>query len=131
MNTFEMKKKKIVTTPRWLDEVRASMNAAKITPGLTRMEQSHLVMDAVYRAQEFGQIIKNDSFMIEVLYGYPNDEKHITGKFNEAIIFVSIESQRGNVGDGQSHGDPSEMQKCSECRNLGQVSGADQNQMSM
>lgn len=125
------KKEKTVTKPRWLDEVRASLNAAKITPRLTRMEQSHLIMDAVYRAREFGQVIKNDPFMLEVLYGYPNDERHITGKFNEPVVFVSVASQKRNVEDGQGHGDVSEVQEYSGCRDLGQVPGTDQNQMSM
>lgn len=86
-----------ITTPKWKDEVRASINAAKIAPGLTRLEQSYLVDNAIVRAEEFGQRIKNDAFMKEILYGYPRDDKHIAGKFGEPILFVSDASKNGNA----------------------------------
>lgn len=66
------------TTSEWQDECRASINAAKITPGLTQRDKELLVDDAIKRAEEFGQIIETDDFMKGVLYGYEYDTtKHI------------------------------------------------------
>ena len=76
------------TTPIWQDECRASINAAKITPNLTERDKSNLIMDAIYRAKEFGHLIKMDDFMKEVLYGYSNGEKNITHSITP-ISYVS------------------------------------------
>lgn len=66
------------STPVWKDECRASITAAKLAPGLNQLDKSNLVMDAIYRAKEYGQLIEMDDFMKEVVYGYPSDEKNIT-----------------------------------------------------
>ncbi len=86
------------TTPLWDDECRASITAAKITPNLTRMEQSYLIMDAVYRAKEYGQLIEMDDFMKEVVYGYPADEKRIIGNITP-IHYVSEAGKDGTAGE--------------------------------
>lgn len=86
------------TTPEWQDECRASITAAKIAPGLTQMDRYHLVQDAVKRAEEYGQWIKTDEFMKEVLYGYPRttEERGISSRI-QAIEYVSAESQERNA----------------------------------
>ena len=66
------------TTPIWQDECRASINAAKLAHNLTDIDKSNLVLDAIYRAKEFGHLIEMDDFMKEVLYGYSNGEKNIS-----------------------------------------------------
>ncbi len=66
------------TTPIWQDECRASINAAKTAYNLTDKDKSNLVMDAIYRAKEFGHLIEMDDFMKEVVYGYSNREKNIS-----------------------------------------------------
>ena len=45
-------------TELWKDECRASITAAKITPNLTEKDKSNLVMDAIYRAQEYNHRIE-------------------------------------------------------------------------
>ena len=45
------------TTLIWQDECRASINAAKTAHNLTDKDKSNLVMDAIYRAKEFGHLI--------------------------------------------------------------------------
>ena len=55
--------------PQWKDEYRASYEAAKKCPNLTDMDRYHLIQDAIDRGTEAGQIIENDNFMKEVLYG--------------------------------------------------------------
>jgi len=82
------------TTPIWQDECRASITAAKITPNLTDKDKSNLVMDAIYRAQEYNHRIEMDDFMKEVVYGYTNGEKNITCDIG-TITYVSEESQEG------------------------------------
>ncbi|MBQ7608188.1 MAG: hypothetical protein IJU76_09500 [Desulfovibrionaceae bacterium] len=96
--------KGVVTTPKWEDEVRASINAAKITPGLSRLEQSYLIDDAIVRAEEFGQRIKNDAFMKEILYGYPGEDKHIAGKFGEPIHFIGDAGEDADVREWARNG---------------------------
>ena len=88
------------TTPEWQDECRASITAAKIAPGLTQMDRYHLVQDAVKRAEEYGQWIKTDDFMKEVLYGYhrASEERGISSRI-PIIEYVSAESQEGNDRD--------------------------------
>ena len=80
------------TTPIWQDECRASLTAAQITPGLTEIDRRDLVLDAVFRAREYGQLIEMNDFMKEAVYGYGKNERNITGKVT-APIYVSEESQ--------------------------------------
>ena len=84
--------KGISTTPKWEDECRASITAAKITPNLTLMDKSYLVQDAIFRAREAGMYIENDDFMKEVLYGYSSDERNISPVV-KPLVFVSKESK--------------------------------------
>ena len=67
------------TTPYWQDEMRASLTAAEIAPGLTDLDRSKLVMDAIYRAEEQGIPVEMNDFMKEVLYGYTREERNIIG----------------------------------------------------
>lgn len=69
----------IDTTPLWQDEVRASITAAQIAPGLTEMERKDLIMDAMYRAKEVGLPMEMNDFMKEVVYGYTREERNIIG----------------------------------------------------
>jgi hypothetical protein len=81
------------TTLDYVDECRASIEAAKYTPNLTDEDKRDLVMDAIYRANEAGQYIQNDDFMKEVLYGYGSSgERNITTE-NRAITFIDKASQ--------------------------------------
>lgn len=86
------------TTPLWQDECRASLTAAYETPGLTNVDRKDLVMDAVFRAKEFGQLIEMDDFMKEVVYGYGSNERKITRKYVQPT-YVSEESQKGTSSD--------------------------------
>lgn len=61
------------------DEVRASVTAAQIAPGLTEMERKDLIMDAMYRAKEVGLPMEMNDFMKEVVYGYTREERNIIG----------------------------------------------------
>ncbi len=108
------------TTPEWQDECRASITAAKIAPGLTQMDRYHLVQDAVRRAEEYGQWIKTDSFMKEVLYGCPreNEDRGISSRI-QVIEYVSAESQERDDGKRSS---PNQMPKVRE-RGNGEDSG--------
>jgi hypothetical protein len=54
----------------WNDEFRASYMAAKNTPGLTDEDRRYLVIDALERAKESGITIKNNGFIIHIIYGY-------------------------------------------------------------
>lgn len=82
------------TTPIWQDECRASINAAKTAHNLTDRDKSNLVMDAIYRAKEFGHLIEMDDFMKEVVYGYSNGEKNISYNITP-INYVSETSEVG------------------------------------
>lgn len=82
------------TTPVWQDECRASITAAKLAQNLTERDKSNLVMDAIYRAKEFGQLIEMDDFMKEVVYGYSSGEKNITYNITP-IHYVSESSTYG------------------------------------
>ena len=82
------------TTPIWQDECRASINAAKIAQNLTERDKSNLVLDAIYRAKEFGHLIEMDDFMKEVVYGYPSGAKNISYSISP-INYVSEASQTG------------------------------------
>lgn len=83
------------TTEEWQDECRASITAAKSSPGLTQKDKADLVMDAVYRADEYNHYIEMDSFMKEVVYGYTDGEKNITYDIGR-INYVSKTSQERN-----------------------------------
>ena len=94
------------TTPIWQDECRASITAAKLAPGLTQQDQRDLVMDAIYRAHEFGQYIEMDNFMKEVVYGYSDGEKNITPMQQNdisKIVFVSENSAERILRDQEYH----------------------------
>lgn len=84
------------TTPIWQDECRASINAAKTAHNLTDRDKSNLVMDAIYRAKEFGHLIEMDDFMKEVVYGYSNGEKNISYNITP-INYVSETSAIGTT----------------------------------
>lgn len=82
------------TTPIWQDECRASINAAKTAHNLTEKDKYNLIMDAIYRAKEFGHLIEMDNFMKEVVYGYSNKEKNISYNITP-INYVSETSEVG------------------------------------
>lgn len=82
------------STPIWQDECRASITAAKTTPNLTEKDKCNLVLDAIYRAQEYHHRIEMDDFMKEVIYGYTNGEKNIACL--TPITYVSEESTERN-----------------------------------
>ena len=46
------------STPIWQDECRASIVAAKTAPNLTDIDTCNLVMDAIYRADEYNHYIE-------------------------------------------------------------------------
>ncbi len=98
------------TTPIWQDECRASLMAAYDAPGLTDIDKRDLVLDAVYRAKEYGQLIEMNDFMKEVLYGYNSDERKISRGF-EQPRYVSEESQKRTETGGPHHGSMREMRK--------------------
>lgn len=96
------------TTPIWQDECRASITAAKLAHNLTNMDKSYLVMDAIYRAKEFGHLIEMDDFMKEVVYGYSNGEKNIS--YNLAPINYISETSEIGVSENRGYKcDMSEM----------------------
>lgn len=96
------------TVPMWQDECRASITAAKIAPNLTDRDRSNLVMDAIYRAEEYNHRIELDAFMKEVLYGYSDDEKNITPAFPR-IVYVSEESAQRDQTDWEDDSSVSEV----------------------
>lgn len=100
------------TTEIWKDECRASITAAKITPNLSDLERSNLVMDAIYRAQEFNHRIEMDAFMKEVLYGYTEGEKNIAYDVTP-ITYVSEKGEKGITGVRDNDSDMSEMRNVS------------------
>lgn len=86
------------TMPLWKDECRASITAAKIAKNLTDKERSDLIVEAIFRAKEYGYFIEMDDFMKEVVYGYSR-EKSIAN-YSTAIHFVSETSVMGEAGTG-------------------------------
>lgn len=100
------------TTELWKDECRASITAAKTTPNLSELERSNLVMDAIYRAQEFNHRIEMDDFMKEVLYGYTSGEKNIAYDVTP-ITYVSEKGEKGITGIWNDNRDMSEMRNIS------------------
>ena len=101
------------TVPLWQDECRASITAAKTTPNLTNEERRDLILDAVYRAREYGQLIELDDFMKETLYGYSQQEKCITGNIGE-IRFVSEASTLGDNEDREDYNSLSKVRNITQ-----------------
>lgn len=97
------------TTLIWQDECRASINAAKTAHNLTDRDKSNLVMDAIYRAKEFGHLIEMDDFMKEVIYGYSNREKNIS----RSITPINYVSETSEVGTTEKRICDSSMSKMS------------------
>ena len=79
------------TTPMWQDECRASFTAAQAAPGLTTFDKHDLVLYAVYKADELGQLIEMTEFMKAALYGFSNNEQKIS-KDIELPKYVSAPS---------------------------------------
>lgn len=100
------------TTPLWEDECRASINAAKLALNLSDKDKCNLVLDAIYRAKEYGQYIEMDDFMKEVIYGYSNGEKNITYSVTP-INYVSEASVEGISEKRTSNGCLPEMSNAS------------------
>lgn len=96
------------TTEEWQDECRASITAAKSAPGLTQKDKADLVMDAVYRADEYNHYIEMDGFMKEVLYGYTDGEKNIAYDIGR-INYVSKAGQERNEVDRNNNSEMSEV----------------------
>ena len=115
-------KNKVITTIEWEDECRASITAAKLSPGLTHMDRYHLVQDAVKRAEEYGQWIETDEFMRGVLYGYSEnrEERNITPGIGP-IRFVSAKCKNGDVGNRGSQNNLPKMQDKSKSDDKGFV----------
>ncbi|MBR1476934.1 MAG: hypothetical protein IJ608_03110 [Lachnospiraceae bacterium] len=67
--------------------------------GLTEMDRRDLVLDAVYRAKEFGQLIEMNDFMKEAIYGYNSNERKITRDI-EHPRYISERSQERDTADG-------------------------------
>lgn len=101
------------TTEMWQDECRASITAAKLAKNLTERDKSNLVMDAIYRAKEYGHLIEMDDFMKEVLYGYSEGEKGITCNITP-IHYVSEASQTGRTEKWISERQMSAMSRTSK-----------------
>lgn len=100
------------TTLLWQDECRASLTAAQIASGLTEMDKQNLVLDAVYRAKEFGQLIEMNDFMKEAVFGYSSNERKITRDI-EQPKYVSEESQERDKADGAYEHKVSKMRQFS------------------
>lgn len=88
------------STPLWQDECRASLTAAHDAPGLTDIDRRDLVMDAVYRAHEFGQLIEMDDFMKEAVYGYSSNERKIARDYKQPK-YVREDSQEATSANGK------------------------------
>lgn len=97
------------TTPEWQDECRASLTAAQKSPGLTQIDRANLIQDAIFRAKEFGQKIKMDAFMQEVLYGYGKTEKYFTKPV--IIEYVSEKSNSRDAFDRKGDNDLPKVRK--------------------
>ena len=98
------------TTPLWEDECRASLTAAHNAPGLTAIDKRDLVLDAVYRAKEFGQLIEMDDFMKEAVYGYKSNERDISRGYVQPK-YVSAESVDRTVKSQEDRSEMPEMQQ--------------------
>ena len=93
------------STPIWQDECRTSIVAAKTAPNLTDIDTCNLVMDAIYRADEYNHYIEMDSFMKEAVYGYSDDERHISADV-ETITYIV---KAGNEGTEKERNDRSNL----------------------
>ena len=100
------------TTPLWQDECRASITAAQTAPGLTDIDKRDLVLDAVFRAKEFGQLIEMNDFMKEAVYGYSSNEREISRGI-ELPKYVSEASQERNHAFGNHEHNMPQMQDMS------------------
>ena len=105
---LEDEKNQKLTTPYWQDECRASITAAKLAPNLTDKDKRDLIQDAVYRAQEAGQLIELDEFMKEVVYGYSKGERNISREI-EPIRYIDQASVLGAFHDRGDERNMSEM----------------------
>lgn len=101
------------TTPEWQDECRASITAAKTAKNLTERDKSNLVMDAIYRAKEFGHLIKMDEFMKEAVYGYSSSEKNITRNITP-LRYIKEEEDYLKTTDKIKDKETSTLQQCSK-----------------
>lgn len=63
------------TIPTWKDEFRASYEAAKNCPNLSKLDRYHLVQDAIDRCREVGEPVILDEFMRDTLYGLSYDKE--------------------------------------------------------
>lgn len=79
--------------------------AAKTAPNLTDIDTCNLVMDAIYRADEYNHYIEMDSFMKEAVYGYSDDERHISADV-ETITYIV---KAGNEGIEKERNDRSNL----------------------
>ena len=102
------------TTEVWKDECRASIDASKLAKNLTQQERSYLILDAIYRAKEYGQYIVMDDYMKGVLYGYNEEgEKGIVPRLTP-IRFVSKQDVERIERDREGDDSLSELQEDSE-----------------
>ena len=111
--------------------INTKMEAALPPLPKVRGLRTEKIDNAIVRAEEFGQRIKNDAFMKEILYGYPGDDKHIAGKFGEPIIFVSDASKDGNARQRNCYSEVSEMPSNTQCRHLGEISRTNHDSLPM
>lgn len=61
-------------------------------------DKSNLVLDAVYRAKEYGHLIEMDDFMKEAVYGYAGGEKNIAQVLAPINYVSEAGSDRANEG---------------------------------
>ena len=101
------------TTPIWLDECRASIDAALYAPNLTDKDRSDLMFDAVYRAKEAGQLLETNAAMRKIMYGYGGDE-HERKIIGESFVFISEESHERTAEIRRDYRRLPKMQKASE-----------------
>ena len=51
-------------------------------------------MDAIYRADEYNHYIEMDSFMKEAVYGYSDDERHISTDVETITYIIKTSNER-------------------------------------
>ena len=68
----------------------------------------------IFRAKEFGQKIKMDDFMQEMLCGYEKTEKYFTKPVT--IEYVSEKSNSRDEDDRKGDNNLSKVRKSTECR---------------
>lgn len=105
----------IHTTPVWLDECRASINASKLCPNLSQLDKANLIRDAFFRAHEYNKDteIVLDDYMKGVLYGYDNNERNIVPPITP-IKYISKRSTERKERERPSIDDMPEMPQDSE-----------------